>query len=56
MKKNPSRKSAADVPADNPEGTMDRFNAGLRRVLAVTKRNKTKRSALVGRRQSRRRP
>ena len=30
-------KSARDVPADNPEGTMDRFRDGLRRVLAVRK-------------------
>jgi hypothetical protein len=28
---------APDVPADNPEGTMDRFREGLRRVLTVRK-------------------
>jgi hypothetical protein len=35
--KKPSRKNAAvpDVPADNPEGTMDRFRHGLRRVLSA---------------------
>lgn len=34
-KKKPSRKSRAvvDVPADNPEGTMDRFTDGLKRVV-----------------------
>jgi hypothetical protein len=26
-----------DVPADNPEGTMERFREGLRRVLAIHK-------------------
>ena len=26
-----------DVPADNPEGTMDRFSAGLRRVVSAPK-------------------
>jgi hypothetical protein len=37
--KKPSRKNAAvpDVPADNPEGTMDRFRHGLRRVLSARK-------------------
>jgi hypothetical protein len=29
--------SAPDVPADNPEGTMERFQDGLRRVLTVRK-------------------
>ena len=29
-----------DVPADNPEGTMERFNEGLRRVLAAPKPRK----------------
>jgi hypothetical protein len=28
-----------DVPADNPEGTMDRFRDGLRRVLTAPKRS-----------------
>jgi hypothetical protein len=42
--------SKVDVPADNPEGTMERFNDGLRRVLAspklmpkVTRRKRKKR-------------
>jgi hypothetical protein len=30
-------KSVVDVPADNPEGTMERFQDGLRRVLTVRK-------------------
>jgi hypothetical protein len=29
--------TVVDVSADNPEGTMDRFRDGLRRVLAVRK-------------------
>ena len=29
--------TVVDVPADNPEGTMDRFRDGLRRVLTVRK-------------------
>jgi hypothetical protein len=29
--------SVPDVPVDNPEGTMDRFREGLRRVLTVRK-------------------
>jgi hypothetical protein len=29
--------SAPDVPADNPDGTMERFRDGLRRVLTVRK-------------------
>jgi len=35
-----SRKSPEvnDVPADNPVGTMERFNDGLKRVLAAGKR------------------
>jgi hypothetical protein len=39
--KKPSRNSreddAVDVPADNPTGTMRRFNAGLRHVLTRSK-------------------
>lgn len=37
--KNDSRNSrvAADVPADDPVGTMDRFTEGLKRVLAAPK-------------------
>jgi hypothetical protein len=33
-----------DVPADNPEGTMDRFRDGLRRVLAAPKPSVSMRS------------
>jgi hypothetical protein len=29
--------SLPDVPADNPDGTMDRFRDGLRRVLTIRK-------------------
>ena len=44
MLKKASRKSAvADVPADDPVGTMDRFAEGLRRVLAAPKRGAKKR-------------
>jgi len=39
--KNPNRKNdedrVPDVAADSPEGTMERFAAGLRRVLSVPK-------------------
>jgi hypothetical protein len=31
-----------DVPADNPEGTMDRFTAGLKKVLGAHKPTLTK--------------
>lgn len=38
MLKKPSRTSdVVDVAADNPEGTMERFTAGLRRVLSAPK-------------------
>ena len=38
MLKKASRKSdVVDVPADDPQGTMDRFTAGLRRVLTAEK-------------------
>lgn len=32
-KANPKSRAVVDVPADNPDGTLDRFNAGLRKVL-----------------------
>lgn len=36
-KKNNARTSnRLDVPADDPKGTMERFSAGLRRVLDVS--------------------
>jgi hypothetical protein len=42
--KKPSRNSVADdvpdVRADEPERAMEQFTDGLRRVLAVTKKNK----------------
>jgi hypothetical protein len=41
MLRKASRNSNAvgkDVPADNPVGTMDRFNEGLKRVLSVQKK------------------
>jgi len=34
--------SVPDVPADDPVGTMERFNDGLRRVLLATKAQPTK--------------
>lgn len=34
-----SREDAADVPADEPTGTMRRFNEGLRRVLTIKKKS-----------------
>lgn len=37
MKKASQKPDVVDVPADNPVGTMDRFNEGLRRVLAAPK-------------------
>ena len=39
MLKNVSRSSnvAVDVPADNPVGTMERFERGLRQVLSTPK-------------------
>ena len=46
-KHNPRKSDTVDVSADNPEGTMDRFTTGLRRVLAAPKpspsRKRTKR-------------
>jgi len=33
LKKASRKNDVVDVPADNPAGTMDRFRAGLRRVL-----------------------
>jgi hypothetical protein len=33
--RNSSADDVSDVPADNPVGTLHRFNDGLRRVLAV---------------------
>lgn len=39
---------APDVAADNPEGTLDRFTAGLQKVLTVPKgalRKRKRRSA-----------
>jgi hypothetical protein len=33
MDKNKILHQAKDVPADNPEGTMERFTEGLRRIL-----------------------
>ena len=39
--KKPDAHTVKDVPADNPEGTMERFNAGLRRVLAAPKPRKS---------------
>jgi hypothetical protein len=42
-KASPQNLEAVDVPADNLEGTMDRFADGLRRVLTAPKlRNKPK--------------
>ena len=41
---------APDVPADNPEGTMDRFRDGLRHVLAVPKHTLTSRTLPAKRR------
>ena len=39
MLKKASRKNdVADVPADDPVGTMDRFTDGLRKVLSVKKK------------------
>jgi len=32
----PGKPAVADVPADNPQGTMDRFTAGLKRVICAT--------------------
>lgn len=33
-------RAVVDMPADNPEGTMHRFAAGLRRVVAAPKPSK----------------
>jgi len=38
LKKASRKNDAADMPADNPAGTMDRFADGLRRVLTAPKR------------------
>jgi hypothetical protein len=35
--KRPKKPAFQDVAADDPEGTMDRFAAGLKRVLAAPK-------------------
>lgn len=37
-RKAPPSRTATDVPADNPVGTMDRFAEGLKRVLTAHKR------------------
>jgi hypothetical protein len=39
MPTKPNRRvtTVVDVPADNPVGTMERFNDGLRRVLSAPK-------------------
>jgi hypothetical protein len=37
LKKLNPKNVVVDVPADNPVGTMDRFAAGLKRVLAAPK-------------------
>jgi len=44
LKKASRNKDVVDVPADNPVGTMERFNDGLRRVLSQKKRPKSARS------------
>jgi len=44
LKKPNPKNDVVDVPADNTEGTMERFNDGLRRVLAAPKTRKNKRS------------
>ena len=44
LKKATRKTDVVDVPADNPEGTMDRFTAGLRRVLSAKKRSKPQRT------------
>jgi hypothetical protein len=43
--KKPSRNKDAvkDVPADNPVGTMDRFTAGLKRILSAERPAKKRR-------------
>jgi len=55
-KKKPSRTfGVADIAADNPDGTMERFADGLRRVIAAGRRAVThqrpKRGHLTLRRQ-----
>ena len=37
MLKKAVKNDTVDVPADDPVGTMERFTAGLRRVLAAPK-------------------
>jgi len=37
--RNSDEESVPDVLADNPEGTMERFTLGLRRVLTVQKQS-----------------
>jgi hypothetical protein len=50
-----TRKSrVVDLPADNPEGTMDRFREGLRRALSAPKPVKS--PAKRHHRKTRRRP
>jgi hypothetical protein len=38
---NTTKKSSIDMPADNPEGTMDRFTDGLKRVIASKRPSKS---------------
>ena len=37
-KHTPAKRDVVDVPADNPEGTMERFTTGLKRVLSADKK------------------
>jgi len=41
--RNSNEDDVSDVPADNATGTLQRFNAGLRRVLAAPRVNPRKR-------------
>ena len=53
MLKKPNPKTAVvDVPADNPEGTLDRFTDGLRRVMDATKMPQSKHKPRRKRRRS----
>jgi len=41
--KNVAARNAPDIPADDPKGTMERFNSGLRKVLSAPRERRTER-------------
>jgi hypothetical protein len=48
--KSKPKQATVDVPADNPEGTMQRFTEGLQRVLRSKRRSAPAASAKVTKR------